>query len=67
MPVARSLHCPQLLTLAAGTAQAHPAGATLKDDIDRGLTPGGVIAIARRGKLVALEAYGWRDKRPACR
>ncbi len=37
-------------------------GAALKEDIDRGLTPGGVIAIARRGKLVALEAYGWRDK-----
>jgi CubicO group peptidase (beta-lactamase class C family) len=37
-------------------------GAALKEDIDSGLTPGGVIAIARRGKLVALEAYGWRDK-----
>jgi CubicO group peptidase (beta-lactamase class C family) len=37
-------------------------GAALKEDIDRGLTPGGVIAIARRGKLVALDAYGWRDK-----
>jgi CubicO group peptidase (beta-lactamase class C family) len=37
-------------------------GAALKADIDAGLTPGGVIAIARRGKLVALEAYGWRDK-----
>jgi CubicO group peptidase (beta-lactamase class C family) len=36
--------------------------AALKEDIDRGLTPGGVIAIARRGKLVALDAYGWRDK-----
>ena len=24
--------------------------------------PGAVIAIARRGKLVALEAYGLRDK-----
>jgi CubicO group peptidase (beta-lactamase class C family) len=37
-------------------------GAALKEDIDHGLTPGGVIAIARHGKLVALEAYGWRDK-----
>jgi CubicO group peptidase (beta-lactamase class C family) len=37
-------------------------GAALKEDIDRGLTPGGVIAIARRGKLVTLDAYGWRDK-----
>jgi len=24
--------------------------------------PGAVIAIARHGKLVALDAYGWRDK-----
>src|SRR4029078_3612015 len=36
--------------------------AALKEDIDRGLTPGGVIAIARRGKFVALDAYGRRDK-----
>jgi CubicO group peptidase (beta-lactamase class C family) len=35
-------------------------GAALKEDIDRGLTLGGVIA--RRGKLVALDAYDWRDK-----
>src|SRR5207248_3246330 len=37
-------------------------GATLKSDIDAGRIPGAVIAIARRGKLVALDAYGWRDK-----
>src|SRR3954468_6930959 len=37
-------------------------GETLKADIAAGRIPGGVIAIARRGKLVALEAYGWRDK-----
>ena len=37
-------------------------GTALKEDIGRGLMPGGVIAIARRGKLVALDAYGWRDK-----
>src|ERR1700709_1706790 len=37
-------------------------GATLKADIDAGRIPGAVIAIARRGKLVALDAYGWRDK-----
>src|SRR3982751_6780361 len=35
---------------------------TLKADIDAGRIPGAVIAIARRGKLVALDAYGWRDK-----
>jgi CubicO group peptidase (beta-lactamase class C family) len=37
-------------------------GMTLKADIDAGRIPGAVIAIARRGKLVALDAYGWRDK-----
>jgi CubicO group peptidase (beta-lactamase class C family) len=36
--------------------------ATLKADIEAGRIPGAVIAIARRGKLVALDAYGWRDK-----
>src|ERR1700712_709426 len=36
--------------------------ATLKSDIEAGRIPGAVIAIARHGKLVALDAYGWRDK-----
>jgi CubicO group peptidase (beta-lactamase class C family) len=36
--------------------------ATLKTDIEAGRIPGAVIAIARHGKLVALDAYGWRDK-----
>jgi CubicO group peptidase (beta-lactamase class C family) len=35
---------------------------TLKADVEAGRIPGAVIAIARRGKLVALDAYGWRDK-----
>ncbi len=34
----------------------------LLEDIDRGLMPGAVLAIARHGKLVLFEAYGWRDK-----
>lgn len=34
----------------------------LKADIDAGRILGAVIAIARHGKLVALDAYGWRDK-----
>jgi CubicO group peptidase (beta-lactamase class C family) len=37
-------------------------GQVLKADIEAGRIPGAVIAVARRGKLVALEAYGWRDK-----
>jgi CubicO group peptidase (beta-lactamase class C family) len=37
-------------------------GETLKADIAAGRIPGAVIAIARHGRLVALDAYGWRDK-----
>src|SRR5258706_6459918 len=37
-------------------------GATLKADIEAGRIPGAVIAIARHGKLVVFDAYGWRDK-----
>jgi CubicO group peptidase (beta-lactamase class C family) len=37
-------------------------GATLKADIDAGRIPGAVIAIARHGKLVMFDAYGWRDR-----
>jgi CubicO group peptidase (beta-lactamase class C family) len=37
-------------------------GETLKADIEAGRIPGAVIAIVRHGKLVALDAYGWRDK-----
>src|SRR3954471_20073948 len=37
-------------------------GESLQGDVDAGRIPGGVIPIARRGKLVALDAYGWRDK-----
>jgi len=35
---------------------------TLKADIERGQIPGAVVAIARRGKLVYFEAFGYRDK-----
>jgi CubicO group peptidase (beta-lactamase class C family) len=37
-------------------------GEVLKADIEAGRIPGAVIAIARHGKLVAFDAYGWRDK-----
>jgi CubicO group peptidase (beta-lactamase class C family) len=34
----------------------------LNADIAGGRIPGAVIAIARHGRLVVLDAYGWRDK-----
>jgi len=37
-------------------------GITLKADIDAGRIPGAVVAIARHGRLVMLDAYGFRDK-----
>ena len=37
-------------------------GNVLKADIAAGRLPGAVVAIARRGKLVYFEAFGYRDK-----
>src|SRR3569832_682823 len=37
-------------------------GEVLKADVAAGRIPGAVIAIARHGRLVALEAYGWHNK-----
>ncbi len=37
-------------------------GTVLNQDITDGKMPGAVLAIVRNGKLVFLEAYGWRDK-----
>ena len=36
--------------------------ATLNADVEHGRLPGAVIAVARKGKLVYFEAFGWRDK-----
>ena len=37
-------------------------GKALKADVERGRIPGAVVAIARKGKLVYFEAFGYRDK-----
>lgn len=34
----------------------------VKGEIDDGIVPGAVVAIARRGKVVYFKAYGYRDK-----
>ena len=34
----------------------------IKADIEKGRLPGAVIAVARKGKLVYYEAFGFRDK-----
>jgi CubicO group peptidase (beta-lactamase class C family) len=35
---------------------------TLQADIDKGLAPGAVLLIARRGQIASLEALGYRDR-----
>src|SRR5215472_6466107 len=37
-------------------------GKVLNADIENGRIPGAVVAIARKGKLVYFEAFGYRDK-----
>ncbi len=37
-------------------------GQVLRDDIDKGRIPGAVVAVARKGKLVYYEAFGYADK-----
>jgi len=37
-------------------------GEALNREIAAGQTPGGVVAVARRGKLIYFEAFGYRDK-----
>jgi CubicO group peptidase (beta-lactamase class C family) len=38
-------------------------GRAINSDIEKGRLPGAVIAVARRGKLVYYEAFGFRDKK----
>src|ERR1039458_5365996 len=37
-------------------------GKTMRADIEKGRIPGAVVAIARKGKLVYFEAFGYTDK-----
>src|SRR3954465_11344417 len=37
-------------------------GEALRADVERGRLPGAVVAVARRGKLVYYQAYGYLDK-----
>ena len=49
---------------AVGMSSARLAriGTALRADIDNGRMPGAVVAIARKGKLVYFEAFGYLDK-----
>ena len=37
-------------------------GQVINAHVEKGHTPGMVVGIARKGRLVYLEAFGWRDK-----
>ena len=49
-------------TVGMSPARLARVGQVINADIAAGRIPGAVIAIARHGKLVAFDAYGWRDK-----
>lgn len=44
------------------SARLARVGEVLRADIEAGRMPGAVLAIARKGKLVYFEAFGYRDK-----
>ena len=48
--------------LAFTSARLGRIATAMKADIDHGLFPGAVVAIARKGKLVYYESFGYVDK-----
>jgi CubicO group peptidase (beta-lactamase class C family) len=66
LALASSLHADQLPTATPESVGLSPArldriAQAIKADVGRNRTPGAVIAIARRGKLVYHEAFGYLD------
>ena len=49
-------------TVGMSSARLARIGDVLRVDIERGRIPGAVLAIARKGKIVYFEAFGYRDK-----
>ena len=49
-------------TVGMSSARLARIGEVLRADIERGRIPGAVLAIARQGKIVYFEAFGYRDK-----
>jgi len=44
------------------SARLARVGDVIRRDVERGLIPGAVIAIARAGRIGYAEAFGWRDR-----
>ena len=49
-------------TVGMSSARLARIGEVLRADIESGRIPGAVLAIARKGKIVYFEAFGYRDK-----
>ena len=47
---------------AAARQEASPIRAAFQDYVDRQQTAGTVTLVARKGKVVSLEAVGWQDR-----
>jgi CubicO group peptidase (beta-lactamase class C family) len=64
LPTAATDPLPRAKPEAVGMSSARLAriGEVLRADIEGGRIPGAVLAIARKGKLVYFEAFGYRDK-----
>ena len=64
LPVAAADALPRATPESVGMSSARLAriGDVLRVDIERGRIPGAVLAIARKGKIVYFEAFGYRDK-----
>ena len=64
LPVLAADPLPRAKPEAVGMSSARLAriGTALRADIDKGRMPGAVVAIARKGKLVYFEAFGYLDK-----
>jgi CubicO group peptidase (beta-lactamase class C family) len=64
LPAAAADPLPRAKPEAVGMSSARLAriGEVLRADIESGRIPGAVVAIARKGKLVYFEAFGYRDK-----
>src|SRR5690348_11437376 len=52
--------CPEQVGLSS--VRLARASEVIREDVERGLIPGGVLAVARAGRLGYAEAFGWRDR-----
>ena len=59
---AQTLHTARAEDVGMSSARLELIGRVLRSEIDEGMIPGAVVAVARRGKLVYHEAFGYLDE-----